>query len=198
MFPIKYYTMIKSKDKSFLFGIRLQIVRYALEHGIKPTANLYAMSKNTVKKWLRRYEESGTCGIVEKNRAPHHIHHKTSKNIEKVVLEHRDSKPGFGAKRLKMDFDIPCSHSAISRILKEHGKIKPKRRKKKIRRNLREIKDKFRVFERCCLDTKYLTDIPCYWPQMEVLNLPRYQYTFRDMRSGVIRENCLYAMLRYL
>lgn len=184
--PVSYYTMIKSKDKGFVFGLRLQMVRDALESGIKPTARVYEVSKNTVRKWLRRYRERGTSGIVEESRAPHHIPHKKGKDIEREVLKHRESKPGFGARRLKSDFEIPCSHGAISRILKEHGKIKPKKRKKKVRRDLREIKDRFRLFERNCVDTKYLSDIPAYWPQMKALRLPGYQYTFRDMRSGTM------------
>jgi len=35
MSPIKYYSMVKSKDKEFVFGIRLQVVRDALEKGIE-------------------------------------------------------------------------------------------------------------------------------------------------------------------
>ena len=178
--------MIKSKDKDFAFGVRLQMVRDALENGIKPTAKLYKTSKNTVKKWLKRYKEKGTAGMVEISRAPHNIPHKTCKETEDKVLKERESKPGFGAKRLKRDFDIPCSHGAINRILKEHGQIKERKKKRKVRKNLREIKEKFRAFERNCIDTKYLYDIPAYWPQMKALRLPQYQYTFRDMKTGVM------------
>ncbi len=184
--PVSYYTMIKSKDKGFVFGVRLQLVRYALEEGIKPAVRAYGVSRNTVRKWVRRYQGGGTAGMVEKSRAPHNIPHKKGKDIERKVLGHRKTKPGWGAKRLKRDFDIPCSHGAIERILHEHGKIKPRKKKKKVRRNLREIKDKFRAFERNCLDTKHLYDIPAYWPQMRVLGLPKYQYTFRDMKLGAM------------
>lgn len=186
MSPVSYYTMIKSKDQKFIYGIRLQIVRDALEQGIKPVARFYQVSKNTVKKWLSRYKDKGTAGMVEESRAPRHIPHKKGKEIEEEVLKHRKSKPGFGAKRLKRDFDIPCSHGAIERILKEHGKIKPRKKKKKVRNSLREIKDKFRSFEKNCLDTKHLTDIPTYWPQIMTLGLPKYQYTFRDMKLGAM------------
>jgi len=186
MSPIKYYTVIKNKDKDFIFSIRMQIVRDALEKGIKPVARFYGASKNTVKKWLNRYKKNGTAGMVEESRAPHHIPHKTGKEVEEEVLKERESKPGWGAKRLKRDFELSCSHGAIERILREHGKIKPRKKKKKVRNNLREIKDKFRSFERNCLDTKHLYDIPCYWTQMRVLGLPKYQYTFRDMKLGAM------------
>ena len=186
MSPVGYYTMIKSKDKVFVYGIRMQMVRYALEEGIKPAMRFYKASRNTVKKWLRRYKEKGTVGMVEESRAPHRIPHKTVKEIEDEVLRHRESKPKFGAKRLKMDFEIPCSHGAIERILKEHGKIGERKKKKKVRNNLREIKDKYKAFERNCLDTKHLYDMPAYWVQMRALRLPKYQYTFRDMKLGAM------------
>jgi len=184
--PLNYCIMTKSKDKGFMYGIRLQVVRDALEKGIKPAARMYDMSKNTVRKWLRRYQDGGTTGMVEMSRAPHSIPHKKDKDVEAAVLKHRGTKPGWGAKRLKRDFDIACSHGAISRILKEHGKIKPRKKKKKVRNDLREIKDKYRAFERNCVDTKHLYDIPVYWPQMKGLGLPKYQYTFRDMKLGVM------------
>ncbi len=184
--PVSYCNMTKSKDKGFVYGVRLQMVRDAMEKGIKPVARIYGMSKNTVRKWLKRYRDGGTTGMVEMSRAPHHIPHKKGRDTEEEVLRHRESKPGWGAKRLKRDFDIACSHGAISRILKEHGKLGPRKRKKKVRRDLREIKDKYRAFERNCIDTKHLYDIPPYWSQMKTLGLPVYQYTFRDMKLGVM------------
>lgn len=39
--PVKYYTIAKSKDKGFLYSIKLQMVRDALEGGIKPVARLF-------------------------------------------------------------------------------------------------------------------------------------------------------------
>jgi len=36
------------------------------------------------------------------------------------------------------------------------------------------------------MDIKYLTDIPPYWEQMQRLGLPRFQYTVRDVKSGML------------
>ena len=35
-------------------------------------------------------------------------------------------------------------------------------------------------------DTKDLDDIPEYWPQMKSLNLPKVQYTFREISCGIL------------
>ncbi|MEK7838403.1 MAG: leucine zipper domain-containing protein [candidate division NC10 bacterium] len=160
------------------------MARDAIDKGIKPAARFYKVSKNTVKKWLGRYEEGGTKGMVEKSRAPLHIPHKTSKQVEDEVIQQRKGTPYIGAKRLKRDFDIPCSSGAIHRILKERGMIPDRRKKKAKRISLRHIKDTFRAFEKNCIDTKHLKDIPVYLTQMKRLNLPEYEYTMRDMKTG--------------
>lgn len=184
MSPVRYSTMTKSKDKGFLFGIRLQMIRDAMESGIKPASRLYGASKNTVKKWLRRYQQGGTSAIKDLSRRPHNIPHKTPSALEQEIIRHRKGKPYLGARRLKRDFDIPCSHNAIHRVMKQNGLIGSRKKKKRKRINLRHIKDRFKAFQRNSIDTKHLKDIPIYLPQMRVLGLPRYEYTFRDQKTG--------------
>ena len=41
------------------------------------------------------------------------------------------------------------------------------------------------LFGQITVDTKNLKDIPHYWPQMKALDLPRYQFTAREIRSGL-------------
>src|SRR6185437_1746105 len=36
------------------------------------------------------------------------------------------------------------------------------------------------------MDTKYLDDIPNYWPQMKAQGLPRFEYTLRDEATGAV------------
>ncbi|MCK5128141.1 MAG: hypothetical protein KAR42_17935, partial [candidate division Zixibacteria bacterium] len=60
-----------------------------------------------------------------------------------------------------------------------------KRPKKHVtKNNLREIKKQYKLFERMCEDTKDLIDIPEYWIPMKTLNLPKVQYTFREVSCG--------------
>src|SRR3989304_4825648 len=112
MSPVKYYTLMKNKDKEFVFGIRLQMVRDALEKGIKPVALFYGASKNTVKKWLNRYKEKGTAGIEELSRAPHHIPHKTGSAVIEILFSYTlvqdDIMDNANARRGR----IGCSHGA--------------------------------------------------------------------------------------
>jgi hypothetical protein len=36
------------------------------------------------------------------------------------------------------------------------------------------------------MDVKYLWDMPHYWPQMQARELPRFEYTIRDTKSGAL------------
>ena len=47
------YDNIDNEKK--LMDKRLEMVRLANEHGIKASARVYSCSKNTIKKWCKRY-----------------------------------------------------------------------------------------------------------------------------------------------
>jgi hypothetical protein len=111
----------------------------------------------------------------------------------------------MGAKRLKYMHDLPCSHSAIGRILRDFDLIKRRRKKHKRKKDLTEMKRKWPLFGQITVDTKDLKDIPHYWPQMKMLKLPKYQFTARKIRSGLMflgfaneksaTNACLFAQL---
>lgn len=92
----------------------------------------------------------------------------------------------FGAARLKTLYGLEPSVGAIARILREKKMTRKLRRKYQKKRDLREIKARYRALEHVQVDVKYLNDLPHYWPQMERLGLPRFQYTLRDTKSGFL------------
>ena len=186
MNPPSYANTMEGKDKESRFQHRLRLVRHAQEYGIRATGRAFRCERNTVRKWLRRYEAAGIRGLEEQSRAPHRIPHKTSKAEEKKVLEAREKVPNFGPVRLKEWFDLGPSKNAIGRILKDRGLTKPKRKKRYKQADLREVKAHYPALTHLQMDVKYLWDIPQYWPQMQALGLPKYEYTIRDTKSGAI------------
>jgi len=73
----------------------------------------------------------------------------------------------------------------MRKIWRDAGISSRKRKKKYItKNNLRKIKKKYALFGQIMEDTKDLSDIPEYWPQMKTLNLPKWQYTFREVSCG--------------
>jgi hypothetical protein len=79
---------------------------------------LFSCSRNTVRKWLRHYQQEGKPDLKERSRAPRRIPHKTPPEVEQKVLQARDAIPCFGPQRLKQEFGLPSSTGAIGRILR--------------------------------------------------------------------------------
>jgi transposase InsO family protein len=144
------------------------------------------MSKNTVRLWIRRFKSEGNDGLLDRRAGPHCIPHKTSAEIEKQVLEIRKVVKCYGARRLKYFFQLTPSIGAIQRIIQDHGLTRKKRRRYQKKNDLRQAKARYLAFEQLQMDIKYLTDIPPYWEQMQRFKLPRFQYTVRDVKSGML------------
>jgi transposase len=192
MNPPHYRNVMEGKDKEGCFRHRLRMVRHAQEYGIRATAKAYGCSRNTVRLWVRRHEGlepelgAGPGALVEKSRAPHRIPHKTSRAEAEKVIAARKLVSCFGATRLKEWFDLAPSRNAIGRILKEERLTRPKRKKREKQADLREVKARYKALTHLQMDVKYLWDIPQYWPQMTALDLPKYEYTIRDTKSGAL------------
>lgn len=183
MCPFGYYMMIRNyKDKKY---VRLKMVQYAGSHGNKPAARMFGTTVKTVRKWMRRWKSDGLLGLEEKLRRPNHCPQAVSEEVKRRVRRAKREKGTLGAQRLKEMYNIPCSEKAIRNILRNSGLMKKKRRKHKTKQDLRAVKALWHLFEQIDVDTKHLYDIPEYWHQMKALGLPRYQYTARDVVSGL-------------
>ena len=182
----KYIVQKVMKSKADKFDLRLKIVQYAITNGIKPAAKTFFTTPKTVRKWLRRYRQERCTGLKDLPRIPLSCPHKTSPSMERKIVALRKQYKFMGAKRLKREHNIPCSHMAIARILKEHGLVEKRRKKHKVKNDLREVKRHWKLLGQLTVDTKDLKDIPHYWPQMKNLKLPKYQFTAREIRSGLM------------
>lgn len=179
------YSMgMKGTSKEHRLHVKQQVVRYAQVHGIKPSVRKFAIHRNTIRTWLRRYEAEGINGLLDKRKGPYNIHHKTSESVEQQVIAMRLRAPCFGPKRIKHFFEPSCGYSAIQRIIKQNGLTRKRRKKYQKKQDLREVKSLYKVFTHLQYDVKHLRDISCYWAQMKLFDLPQYQYTIRDTRSG--------------
>lgn len=182
--PIRYFDLVR--DMKHPYDHRLRLVESARRRGIKATARLFATTIPTVRKWLRRFQQHGPSGLVERSRARLHQAHKTPPSVEARVVELRKILPTFGSRRLRREFDLSVGHSAIERIWREQGLMKKRRRKYQRKQDLAQIKAQWALFQQISADTKDLDDIPHYWPQAQALGLPAIQYTARDVRSGLL------------
>ena len=181
---IPYYTFMRqSKDPKYL---RLKIVQLARDKGNKSAARAFRTTVKTVRKWRRRYENNAYHGLNDESKAPKKPHRAITNTMRRKFIELKQKLPSWGAERLKRDFSLPVSVKSIYKIWKNENLIKRKRKKHKTKNDLRKIKQQWRLFEQIDIDTKYLYDIPEYWPQMRSLRLPQFQYTARDVVSGAM------------
>jgi len=181
--PVPYFEVVRQMQNAFNY--RLQLVTAARQQGIKAAARAFRTTVPTVRKWLRRYEQQGLKGLRERSRAPHSCPHKITGELAQRVVELRRQLPSFGARRLQREWELPLGHTAISRILRQHGLIRRHRRKYQKKQDLAAVKETWALFQQISADTKDLDDIPHYWPQMKRRGLPAVQYTAREVRSGL-------------
>ena len=179
---LRYFEAYRMKPERHL--LRQKLVSLARERGLKAAARLLGCSRNTARKWIRRYQPGKPSTLVELSRRPRHCPHQTSRGQEGLVVRLR-KQTGFGAERLKQHFDLKPSVGALHRIIRQHGLSARRRTKPQTKRYLRAIKRTWPLFGKLVADTKFLQDIPEYWPQMQHLRLPRFQYTVREVVSGL-------------
>jgi transposase len=178
---LTYYEIYRMKGQRFI--LRQRLVAFARRQGIKAAMREFQCSRATVRKWLRRVQPGKPSTLQELSRRPHGCPHQTPAALERKVIQLKQTT-GFGAERLKEEFDLPCSVGAIKRIAKQQGLVAPRKRKHKTKKDLRAVKKEWRLFQQLSIDSKHLYDIPQYWPQMTTLRLPKYQYTAREVVSG--------------
>jgi transposase InsO family protein len=89
------------------------------------------ISRPTGYTWLRRYEAGGLAGVVQQSRRPHHSPGRTAADIEQRVVELRQKRPDWGARKLhwlleKEGLALPVI--TIQRILLRNGLVRPQDR----------------------------------------------------------------------
>src|SRR3989304_9876446 len=90
----------------------------------------FAISRDTLYRWLRRFQTSGPGGLENGSHRPRHVRTPTwTKALENAVLELRQLTPGWGKDKLVVllrDQGWPCSTSMVGRILrhlKRNGRL---------------------------------------------------------------------------
>ena len=167
------------------FALRHEVVRYAEAHGHRAAARRYECSRTTVRLWHRRWK-AGDDTLADHSRRPKHSPARTAPAIAAKVVAARQQAPCFGARRLVDMFELPIGKGAVHQILRDEKLIRPRPRKHQRKADLRAIKAAHPPLLRLQMDTKYLNDIPHYFPQMQQPGMPRFQYTIRCEALGAL------------
>jgi len=115
---------------------RYEAVTMVMRDGFSITdiAAKFNVSRQTVYRWLARYEEGGLEALADESHRPHHVPHQIDGEIEVTVLDMRKRHHLWGPKRIQFElkkagFDPP-SHMAIYRALLRSGLVVKGERKK--------------------------------------------------------------------
>ena len=181
-----YSMMMDKASKERTFQVKKAIVLEAQKNGIKPTMRKYGVARNSIRSWMRRFQTIGNSGLNDLRKGPKNIPHKTPEKIEQQVINARLQAPCYGPKRLKYFFKLPCSQGAIQRILKAHNLNRKHKKKYQKKNDLRAAKALWKTGSRIQMDVKHLYDIPNYWGQRKEIQIPKYQYTIKDVKSGMV------------
>lgn len=94
----------------------------------------YGISRKTASKFKQRFERFGRAGLADQSRAPHVIPHKTTPEIEKLILTAREQHPTWGPKKLKASLEkrfkreFPAA-STIGDVLTRAGLVRGQKRR---------------------------------------------------------------------
>jgi transposase len=166
-------------------SLRLELVRYARAHGVKPVARAFGTTPKTARKWLTRWQPGSLHGLQAHSRAPKRPAQRIPPEVRDRVLALKRRLRSWGALRIKRHFDLPLSEKAIRTIWRQAGLLRRKRPKARTKQDLRAVKAAWGLFTQIDLDTKDLLDIPELWPQIRQHRLPTVQYTAREVVGGL-------------
>ena len=213
MIPLDNSYFERLKDSLNPVELRLKMIKLLISNNfnISKTARELKTTRKTIRKWYKRYKEHGIDGLKDLPKTPHSFPFKTSPEIEKLVLSlrkpHKDLEIKIGPKRIQIElkrrYGINISSSTIYKILKRNNLIKKRKKKWQKRREITEYRKRAKALKLWQVDVKYLNDIPNIYPLVVKGEIPRYEYTARDVRTGTTfvcyaYENSMHNSMKFI
>ena len=109
---------------------------YEVTREIEETNNI---SERRVRRWAKSHRQDKENGLRPKKTGPKRSSRATSPSLEQRIIRLKEKYPAWGARRIKHQFNLPCSWKTVHRILKKHGlliriKAKPQPAAKRFQR----------------------------------------------------------------
>lgn len=87
----------------------------------------FGISRKTGYKWIKRHQENGL--LEDRSRRPKKNGSKTDEKTERLIIEIRQERPGWGARKIQVylcrkGYIMPCERT-VNNILKRNGLITP-------------------------------------------------------------------------
>lgn len=128
--------------------------------------------------------------LRDNSRRPHHSPNKIIPfwyfKILDICKTAQKRNKRINAILIKRKYNITYSTNTILRVTGESGYMPQKRRKYQRKRDLREVKNMLKPFEKIHIYNKYLDDIHEFYTAYRVFRLPEYRITARCIRAGAL------------
>ena len=113
------------------------------EEGIRSAKEIgetYNISKTTVRRWVKAHRQDLENGLQPKKTGPKRSSRAISLSLERRIIRLKEKYPAWGARRIKHQFNLPCSWRTVVRVLKKNGllirvKAKPQPSSKRFQRH---------------------------------------------------------------
>ena len=110
--------MSHANARTNLFARRLIVERVAAGWPPAHVAEQLGISRSTVYKWLRRYDEGGEAALADRSSRPMRMPHRTPERVEhKVLAARRRHKRGAVA----LAAELGLNPSTVGRVLARYG-----------------------------------------------------------------------------
>ena len=101
-------------------------------------AERHGVSRRTLYKWIERFEMEGVAGLEDQMRRPRWHPNQTSEEVEAAIAEFRRKHPDWGPKKIvhvlsgRDEETSWPARSTVAAILKRHGLVKGRRRRRPV------------------------------------------------------------------
>lgn len=114
-----------------IMDAREEFCQLALKEGptVRELCRRFGISPTTGYLWLRRYQQEGREGLINRSKRPQTSPRRTSREVEEAVIALRKQHPAWGGRKLRcvlLREGMPSpSRSTITTILQRHGLLSP-------------------------------------------------------------------------
>jgi putative transposase len=124
-------------EERTIVDLREEMALRALDgrHAVTEVAEMFGVTRPTVRQWRERYREHGREGLGDRSHAPHSCPHRTDKEIEQLIVAERQ-RWGWGSKKILRRLEdahpglkLP-KRATVDAILGRHDLVKVVRRRK--------------------------------------------------------------------
>lgn len=85
----------------------------------KEIGEMYNISERTVRRWSQHHRDDPENGLQPKKTGPKRSRRAIPASLEQRIIRLKGKYPAWGARRIKHQFNLPCSWRTVHRVLKK-------------------------------------------------------------------------------